>query len=499
MEISVEATTDLERKMTIAVPSEEVDSAVNARLQEAAANIRLNGFRKGKVPLKVVKSKFGKGVRQEVIGELMNRTYYEALSEKKIRPAGQPQIETNEIDEGKDLEFTATFEVYPEIELPDFSTVAVEKLTAEVTDENIDNMIETLREQRQTWQEADREAADGDMVNIDYVGRRDGDEFQGGSASGSNLVLGSKRMIAGFEEGLVGAGAGDSVTLQLTFPENYHNKDLAGQQTEFEVKVNSVSEQVKPELDDEFFASFGVEEGGIEAFRQEVKENMEREMRTASRNKVKNRVLDGLLEQCEVQVPQSLVEAEIGNLREQAMQRMGAGAGQKMDPGMLPDELFTEQARRRVASGLLLGEVINTHNLTADPAKVREAVEEVASTYETPEDVVNWYYGNEEQLAAIENSVLEDQAFEYILEHADVAEKQVSYEEVIKTETSEQSAQPAGNSRSAGDSDDAEGSAAAEGSQSAEGSGSAEGSQSAEGSSDQPQSEQADNSRDGAA
>ena len=322
MEISVEATNDLERKMTIAVPSEEVDSAVNERLQEAAQTIRLNGFRKGKVPLKVVKSKFGKGVRQEVIGELMNRSYYEALNEKNIRPAGQPRIETNEIDEGKDLEFTATFEVYPEIELPDFSTLEVEKLVADVTDKNIDDMIETLREQRHSWEKVEREAADGDMVNIDYVGRRDGEEFQGGSAKGANLVLGSGRMIPGFEDGLVGKQAGETVTLDLTFPENYHNKDLAGQTTQFEVTVNSVSEKVKPELNDEFFASFGVEEGGVEAFRKEVAENMEREMKSAGRNKLKNKVLEVLLKQCQVQVPQSLVAGEISNLRNQALQRV---------------------------------------------------------------------------------------------------------------------------------------------------------------------------------
>jgi trigger factor len=443
MQISVEATNDLERKMTIAVPSEEVDSAVNARLQEAAQNIRLNGFRKGKVPLRVVKSKFGKGVRQEVIGELMNRSYYEALTEKNIRPAGQPQIETNEIDEGKDLEFTATFEVYPEVELPDFSALKVAKLVGELTDQNIDEMIETLREQRHTWQEVEREAADGDKLNIDYVGRRDGEEFEGGQAKGASLELGSGRMIPGFEAGLLGRKAGESVTLDLTFPENYHNKDLAGKAVQFEVTVNSVSEKLKPELDDEFFASFGVEEGGLEAFRKEVAENMEREMKTAGRNKLKNRLIEALLAACEVKVPQTLVGGEINNLRRQAMERMGLGAGQKMDPSLLPDELFREQALRRVTSGLLLGEVISSQNLNADPDKVREAIEEIASTYESPQEVVNWYYGNEEQLAAVESSVLEDQAFDYILDNADVSETKVSYEEVIKTDPPAASAQSA--------------------------------------------------------
>ena len=435
MEISVETTNELERKMTIAVPSEEVDSAVNERLQEAARNIRLNGFRRGKVPLKVVKNKFGKGVRQEVIGELMNKSYYEALTEKKIRPAGQPKIETDNIDEGQDLKFTAVFEVYPEIELPDFAKLEVEKLVAEVTDSDVETMIDTLREQRHTWREVKRMAADGDMVNIDYVGRQDNEEFQGGKAEGSSLVIGSGRMIPGFEEGLIGAKAGDVVTLNLTFPEKYHNSDLAGKDANFDVTVNKVSEKVKPELNDEFFASFGVEEGGEDAFREEVSRNMERELKSASRNKLKNRVLDALLKSCEFKVPQALVAGEIAGLRNQAFQRMGGRANQNLDPSLLPDELFREQAERRVMSGLILGELINQQNLTPDGAKVREAVDEIASTYESPEEVVNWYYGNQEQLANVESSVLEDQAFDYILGQARIKEKQVSYEDVIKPES----------------------------------------------------------------
>lgn len=441
MEISVEATNELERRMTIAVPSEEVDSAVSARLEEAARNIRLNGFRRGKVPLKVVKNKFGKGVRQEVIGELMNRSYYEALTQKDIRPAGQPRIEANELGEGKDLEFTAIFEVYPQIELPDLTTMEVEKLVAEVTDQNIDDMIETLRDQRHSWQKVDRESADGDQLNLDYVGRREGVEFQGGSAKGANLVLGSGRMIPGFEDGLVGSKAGDTVTLDLSFPENYHNKELAGQAAQFEVTITSVSEKVKPELEDAFFASFGVEGGGLEAFRKEVAENMQREMKSAGRAKLKNKVLDALLAMCSIAVPKSLVAAEIGNLREQALQRMGVGAGRNFDPSLLPDELFREQAERRVTSGLLLGEVITKESMRADPAKVREAIEEIAATYESPDEVINWYYGNEEQLSAVESSVLEDQAFDFLLAQAKVTEKQVSYEEVIKAESAKPAAQ----------------------------------------------------------
>jgi len=435
MDISVEATSELERKMTIAVPSEEVESVVDQRLQEAARNVRLNGFRKGKVPLSVVRNRFGKGVRQEVIGELMNRSYYEALNEKKIRPAGQPTIETTNTDEGQNLQFTATFEVYPEVELPDFAELEVEKLVAEVSDADIDQMIETLREQRHSWQETSREAADGDMVNIDYVGRKDDEEFQGGQAEGTSLVIGSGRMIPGFEQGLIGAKAGDIVTLNLTFPEKYHNSELAGKDADFHVTVNKVSEKVKPELDDEFIASFGIEEGGIEAFRKEISQNMEREMKGASRSKVKIQLVESLLKICNVNAPNVLVDGEVANLRLQALQRMGAGANQQIDESLLPDELFRDQAKRRVASGLIIGELISKQNITPDADKVREAVDEIASTYESPEEVVNWYYGNREQMAGVENSVLEDQAFDYILEHAKVIEKQVTYEAVIKAES----------------------------------------------------------------
>ena len=424
--------------MTIAVPSEQVDTAVNARLQEAAKNIRMNGFRKGKVPLKVVKDRYGKGVRQEVAGELMSQSYYEALNEQSIKPAGQPRIEATKLEEGEDLEFTAVFEVYPEIELPDFSKIKAEQLQADVEDADIDEMIETLRKQRQTWSEVDRAAADKDMVNIDYVGRKDGEEFDGGKAAGTNLVLGSERMIPGFEDGIIGKKPGEEFTLKLTFPEEYQNADLAGQEVEFDLTLNTVSEQTLPEVNEEFYASFGVEEGGMEAFREEVANNMRRELKTATRNKLKNKIMDELLKLVDVTVPAALIAGEVDQLRNQALQQMGGG--QNIDKNMLPDELFREQANRRVVLGLVLGEVIQDQGMKADPDKVRTAVEELASTYESPEEVVNWYYGNEEQLSAVESSVMEDQVFDYIIEQAAVAEKKVSYEDAIKQEPREPAA-----------------------------------------------------------
>ena len=435
MQVSVETTDGLERKMTIAVPSVQVDSAVNARLQEAAKSVRLNGFRKGKIPFKVIKSKFGKGVRQEVVGELMSQTYYDAINQESLKPAGQPKIEPTNIEEGKDLEFVATFEVYPEIILPDFSKLEVERLNADINDTDIDEMIETLRQQRQTWEVIEREAADQDMTNIDYLGKKDGEEFEGGAAQGASLVLGSERMIPGFEAGIIGKKAGDEFTLSLKFPTEYHNDDLAGAAVEFDITLNSVSEQVLPEVNEEFYKSFGVEEGGVEAFREEVSNNMRREMKTASRNKLKTKVMDALIAAVDVTVPESLVSNEILQLKSQALQQMGGAQG--ADPSMLPDELFKEQADRRVILGLVLGEIIGQQNLQADPAKVRESVEELAATYESPDDVINWYYGNKEQLATIESAVVEDQVFDYIIEESVVTDTEVSYQEIIKPEPRE--------------------------------------------------------------
>ena len=435
MQVSVETIEGLERKMTIAVPSEQVDSAVNQRLQEATKTIQLKGFRKGRVPFKVMKSKFGKGVREEVVNELMSSTYYDAINQESLKPAGQPRIEPTNIEEGKDLQFVATFEVYPDIALPDFGKLEIERLNAEVTDNDIDEMIETLREQRQTWETVEREASNEDMVNIDFLGKKKGEEFEGGSAKGTNLVIGSEKMIPGFEDGIIGKSAGDKFTISLDFPEDYHNKDLSGQAVQFEITLNSVSTKVLPKVDEKFYKSFGLEDGGVEAFRKEISNNMEREMKAASRNKIKNKVTDALIEAVNVNVPEALVGNEIQQLKAQAMQQMGGGQG--AEPSMLPDDLFIEQAERRVVLGLVLGEVIKDQNVQPDPAIVREKVEELASTYESPEEVINWYYSNKEQLASIESSVVEDQVFDIIIEKASVSDKRVSYQDVIKPEARE--------------------------------------------------------------
>jgi len=430
MQVSIETLTGLERRMTIEVPAEEVESQVRSRLQEAAKTFNMKGFRKGKVPVKVIKNRFGEGVRQEVVGEVISQSWVEAVTKENVKPAGQPSIEPKNLEEGQNLEFIATFEVYPEIELKDFSAVTIEKKQAEILDTDIDKMIETLREQRKTYKEVDRKSQEGDQVNVDFVGTLDGEKFDGGEAKGTNLILGSKRMIPGFEEGLVGVSSGDNLTLPLTFPEDYQNKELAGKKVEFAITVNNVSEPTLPELDDEFFASFDVAEGGLEAFRTEVRANMTRELKNANRNNIKNQVIEGLLEIHDVDPPKALVANEINGLRHQAMQQFGGG--KNIDPSMLPDDLFAEQAKRRVILSLVMSEIVSKNDLKPDADTVRGLIEEMAESYEKPEDVIKWYYSDKEQLANIEAMALEDAVIDMVIDKAKVTESSVSYEEALK-------------------------------------------------------------------
>ncbi|MAN51983.1 MULTISPECIES: trigger factor [Marinimicrobium] len=431
MQVSIETTSGLERRLTVGVPAAEVDSEVQKRLQQAAKNIRINGFRKGKVPMKVVKQRYGDGVRQEVLGDVINRSFYEAVRKEDVKPAGQPSIEPKQFEEGKDLEYVATFEVYPSVELGDFSKIEVTRYKADVTAEDVDNMIDVLREHQASWKEVDRAAQDGDQVNIDFVGTRDGEAFEGGSAEGQNLVLGSGSMIPGFEDGLVGLKAGDEKTLELTFPEDYQAEELRGAAVEFKVTVNSVSEKELPELDKDFYAKFGVEKGGKPQFRKEVKANMARELKNAIKAKTKNQVMDALLETHKPDLPKALVSSEIETLRQQMMQRFG-GQQQNFDvKSLLPDTMFQEDAERRVALGLVVGEIVKENQIKVDADRVREMVEELASTYEEPEAVVNYYYENRQLLSSVESAALEDQVVDFILDKAKVTDESSSYDDIV--------------------------------------------------------------------
>ncbi len=428
MHVSVETTSNIERRMTIRVPAQEIDQAVQKRLQETARTVRLNGFRPGKVPMSVVKRRFGASIRQEVVGEVMRDNYIKALQEQDVNPAGWPSFEPKTMEEGKDLEFVATFEVLPEIELGDLSKIEVEKLASEVTDKDIDTMIDNLRRQQATMKSVKRKSKNKDVVTIDFKGFIDGEEFEGGAAEGHKLTLGSGQMIPGFEKGIVGAKAGEELEIEVTFPEDYHNEDLKGKPAKFEIKVSDVEEPQLPELDAEFFKKFGIDAEDEVAFREEVKKNMERELKQALSNKVKNDVVDGLLANTELEIPTALIDQEIDRLRQDAVQRFGG----QVDFKQLPKEIFEEQAKRRVKTGLLFQEVVKKNDLKADAAKVEEKIQEIASTYEQPEEVVAHFNSNPEQKAQIESSVLEDAVVDFVLSQAKVTEKQVKYEEAVQ-------------------------------------------------------------------
>src|SRR5690625_1566111 len=380
MQVSVETTSQIERRVTVQVPASEVDEAVEARLLDTAKNIRLNGFRKGRVPMSVVRQRYGRGVRDEVVGELMRERYVRAITEQSLNPAGFPSIEPKVDEAGKDLEFVASLEVYPEIELASIDGAEVERPVVEVSDADLDEMIETLRKQNAAWEEVERAAQDGDQVKIDFQGFLGDEPFDGGSAEGHELVLGSGSFIPGFEEQLVGAKAGDEPTLDVTFPEDYQAEQLAGQKATFKVKVHTVKGQVLPEVAAEFTKRFGVEDGDIEKFRAEVKMNMTREAKQAVDNRVKQQVLEALQKANDVPVPQALIQQETDALKRQAAQQFGLG--EDFDVSQLPNELFSEQAKSRVQVGLLLAEVIKSNELDATDDEIRARIEELAEQYQ---------------------------------------------------------------------------------------------------------------------
>lgn len=428
MQVSVENTSALERRMTIAVPAERVENEVNKRLQQTAKRAKVAGFRPGKVPMSVIRQRFEADARQEAFGDLVQASFYEAIVEQKLNPAGAPAVEPKSFEKGKDLEFVAIFEVFPEFTVGGLESISVERLSAEVADADLDNMLEVLRKQNTRFEAVERAAQKDDQVNIDFVGKVDGEVFAGGSAKGTQLVLGSGRMIPGFEDGLVGAKAGEERVVNVTFPEDYQNLDLAGKAAEFTITVNSVAAPVLPELNEEFFAQFGIKESTLEGFRTEVRKNMERELRQAIKAKVKNQVMDGLLAANPIEVPKALLENEVNRLRVQAVQQFGGN----IKPEQLPAELFEEQAKRRVVLGLIVAEVVKQFELKPDEGKVREMIEEMASAYQEPEQVIAWYYKNDQQLNEVRSVVLEEQVVDTVLQKATVTDKSVSYEDAVK-------------------------------------------------------------------
>ncbi|WP_146449168.1 trigger factor [Vibrio kanaloae] len=427
MQVTVETLEGLERRLNITVPAANIEDAVTAELRNIAKNRRFDGFRKGKVPMKMVAKMYGKAVRQDVMGEVMQRHFIEAIVKEKINPAGAPTFAPVENSEGADLVFNATFEVYPEVELKGLENITVEKPAVEVKEADVEDMIETLRKQQATWTEVDTAADASSRATIDFVGSIDGEEFEGGKAENFPLEMGAGRMIPGFEDGIVGKKAGMEFEIDVNFPEDYHAENLKGKSAKFSIKLNKVEARELPELNEEFVSKFGAADG-VEGLKAEVRKNMERELKQAVKNRIKEQAIDGLVNENNIDVPSALIDQEIGVLRQQAAQRFG---GNTEAADQLPRELFEEQAKRRVVVGLLLGEVIKTEELEADDEKVKAIIEEMATAYEDPTEVIAYYEQNEQMMNNMRNVALEEQAVDAIIAKAQVSDKEVSFSELM--------------------------------------------------------------------
>ncbi|QKJ86171.1 Trigger factor [Paramixta manurensis] len=428
MQVSVETTQGLGRRITITVAADSIENAVKKELVDVAKKVRIDGFRKGKVPMNVVAQRYGASVRQDVLGDLMQRNFVDAIIKEKINPAGAPNYVPGEYKLGEDFTYSVEFEVYPEVELKGLDAIEVEKPVVEVTDEDVDTMLETLRKQQANWKDKDGAVAAEDRATIDFTGSVDGEEFEGGKASDFVLALGQGRMIPGFEDGIVGHKAGEEFTIDVKFPEDYHAENLKGKDAKFAIVLKKVEERELPEFTEEFIKRFGVEDGTVAGLRTEVRKNMERELKGAVRNRVKSQAIDGLVNANEIEVPAALIDGEIDVLRRQAAQRFGGDEKQALE---LPRELFEEQAKRRVVVGLLLGEVIRTHELKADEDRVKTLIEEMASAYEDPQEVIEFYSKNNELMNNMRNVALEEQAVEAVLEKAKVTEKATNFQELM--------------------------------------------------------------------
>lgn len=428
MQVSVESLSNLERRMTVQVPAERIQEEVDRRLKSLVKRVRIDGFRPGKVPLKVVQKRYGEGVYQEVLGEVLQSSYQEALAQESIIPAGTPDIEPQSMEAGQPLEYVATFEVFPEVQPADMSGAQVKRPQVEIGEADVDKVIESLRKQRRDWVDVERPAAEGDQVVVDFKGTLDGEAFEGGQAEDVPIELGQGRMIKDFEDQLPGVTPGEEKTIEVNFPEDYPAEHLAGRKAEFALTVKKVQEASLPELNEEFAKAFGVEEGGMEKLREEVKNNMTREMEQAVKTRVKDQVMDALLERNSVDLPAAIVQEEINRLREQTQSRYGMN--QEGGP-QLPDEQFKADAERRVGLGLVIREIVRQHEIKVDQDKVTAELEAMAAGYEDPQQVISYYRGNKQAMSGLEAMVLEQQVVEWVLSQCEVSDEPMSFDALM--------------------------------------------------------------------
>lgn len=437
MQVSVQSSEGLERRLTIKVPAERIEKEVQDRLKSLARRAKIDGFRPGKVPFTVVQRKYGQQVRYEVQDEVVRSSFQEAVIQQQMRPAGNPRIEASSAEPGAGLEYTAIFEVYPEVSQISLDNITLEKPVVDVSDADVAAVIERLRKQRNEWMDASGAAQDGDRIIVDFVGTLidvNGDRqlFAGNEGKDVPIILGSKSFIDGFEAQLIGVKAGDERVLDVRFPDEYQARELAGKAAQFEVKVASVSTPKLPDLDDEFALSFGISEGGVDALRKEVRNNMQREAEQATKRKLKQQVLDSLIKANPLTLPRALVDSEIGQLMQQTKDEMAARSGPPASINLQP-AMFEEHARRRVTLGLILAEIIRQNGFKAQPERVRTLVEAAAASYEDPSEVLRWYYAKQERMAGVEALVLEDQAAEWVTEKVQVNEIPTSFDDLIKS------------------------------------------------------------------
>ena len=427
MLVTVESTGTLERRMRVELPAERIEKEVESRLKKVGRTAKIKGFRPGKIPAKVVRQHYGKQVREEVLSDLMQKSYTDAVRQENLSPAGGPRIEPVSSGDAQSFAYVATFEVLPEVTLKGLEKIKVEKPDVDVADKDVDEMLENLRRQKATWSSVERAAKDGDRVIVDFDGTLKGEPVKGGKGQEVPVVLGQGQMLPDFEKGLAGVKPGDEKSFKVKFPKDYHAEDLAGQKVDFAVKVHGVEEQVLPPLDDSLAETYGVSEGGLDKLRDEVRNNMEREARQKIKADLKDQVLKGLLDANPIEVPRALVHQEMHNMQHEAMRQLGIKDHDKA-PAI---ENFKDNAEQRVRLGLLLSQYIDDNKLTADPARLREHVEEMCSGYENAEEMAASYLANPQFLQHVEPLVLENQAVDRLIEQGNVKSRKIGFGEYM--------------------------------------------------------------------